>query len=360
MLDAGATLGDVTGVVNYNFGNFEVLARDLFEPTNAAPDGRDHDAHRLRRPAHGRELQPAQPRSQRLRRRRRRRQRPVRRAGAPDREQPRQPDIVNLEEVQDKDGSINSAVTDAASPADLVNAIAAAGGPHYAFIDNPPADDTSGGAPGGNIRVAMLYNPERVTLVDGSVRAITDPNLADGDAFATAGSRCRRAFAFHENEYTVIANHSTSRSGSTPLFGATQPPIDAGDDQRQAQAQVIHDTVGAILASDATANVIVAGDFNGFQFEEQFNVLQGGCDPCSPISAICAGRGTLQLHLRRQRAGSRPHPRERRAGAGRRSTSSTPTSTSPRATRRATTIRPLRSSPSTRTGTSTAATATTP
>ena len=42
------------------------------------------------------------------------------------------------------------------------------GGPHYQYIDVAPEDKKDGGAPGGNIRVGFLYNPERVTLTPGT------------------------------------------------------------------------------------------------------------------------------------------------------------------------------------------------
>ena len=43
----------------------------------------------------------------------------------------------------------------------LVAAIAAAGGPTYAWREIDPVNNTKGGEPGGNIRVAFLFRTDR-------------------------------------------------------------------------------------------------------------------------------------------------------------------------------------------------------
>ena len=79
------------------------------------------------------------------------------------------PDIITLVEVQDNDGEINSGQTDASENyMRLIEAIKAAGGPTYEWTDVAPKNNDNGGAPGGNIRVGYLYNPERVTLSQGT------------------------------------------------------------------------------------------------------------------------------------------------------------------------------------------------
>ena len=79
------------------------------------------------------------------------------------------PDIITLVEVQDNDGEVNSGQTDASENyMRLIEAIKAAGGPTYQWTDVAPKNNDNGGAPGGNIRVGYLYNPERVTLSQGT------------------------------------------------------------------------------------------------------------------------------------------------------------------------------------------------
>ncbi|MFM6410105.1 MAG: 5'-nucleotidase C-terminal domain-containing protein, partial [Microcystis sp.] len=83
-------------------------------------------------------------------------------------------------------------------------------------------------------------------------------------------------FTFNGQEVTVINNHLSSRRGGNGLFGNVQPPNIGGADVRANQATVINSEVNAILADDPNANVVVLGDFNGFDFEEFQQILSGG------------------------------------------------------------------------------------
>ena len=56
----------------------------------------------------------------------------------------------------------------------LIDAIVAAGGPTYVYVEIAPATPNStGGEPGGNIRNGYFYNPDRVSLVEGGLALIT-------------------------------------------------------------------------------------------------------------------------------------------------------------------------------------------
>src|SRR6185312_5904411 len=77
------------------------------------------------------------------------------------------PDIIAVEEVQDNDGATDDGTAAADKTlAALTTAIAAAGGPQYAYRQIDPVNDADGGQPGGNIRQVFLYNPAVVTFVD--------------------------------------------------------------------------------------------------------------------------------------------------------------------------------------------------
>jgi predicted extracellular nuclease len=79
----------------------------------------------------------------------------------------RSPDILCVEEVQDNSGATNDGQVDADITLGLlINNIFAQGGPRYQFRQISPVNGTNGGEPVGNIRVAFLFNPERVTFVD--------------------------------------------------------------------------------------------------------------------------------------------------------------------------------------------------
>ncbi len=275
-VNVGDSLGDVTGVIGYSFGNFELLptvaptvtAGSLSQETtslvgtenqltvasynvlNLDPNDNDGDTDI----ADGRFDAIANHIVNNL----------------------QTPDILALQEVQDNDGSVDSTVVDASlTYQTLIDAIVAAGGPSYEFLDIPPIDDQSGGQPGGNIRVGYLYNPERVDLVDGSAERIEDPNLTDGDAFEDSRNSLAATFQFKGQDVTLVNNHFASKGGSSPLFGAVQPPINGGENQRIEQAEVVNNYVNDILASETDANVIVLGDFNEFQFNSPLETLEG-------------------------------------------------------------------------------------
>ena len=72
-----------------------------------------------------------------------------------------------MQEIQDDSAEADDGtVTADATLAMLVQSIVDAGGPTYSAFNVEPVDNTQGGAPGGNIRNAFLYNPDRVKLVD--------------------------------------------------------------------------------------------------------------------------------------------------------------------------------------------------
>ena len=283
-VDTGAQLEDVTGVVSYGFGNFEILPTQAFSVTdnsnlspestaiqenpdeltvatynvlNLDPNDSDGDTD----VADGRFTAIANDLVDNL----------------------NTPDVIGLQEVQDNDGSVDSDVTSASDTLQLlVDAIAAAGGPTYEFIDNTfIVDDQSGGQPGGNIRTAFLYDPSRVDLVEGSVRPIGDQS-ADSP-FNGARLPLVADFEFNGQEVTAVVNHFSSKGGSSPIFGIDQPfeelqenpDVNGSLDERREQAQAVNDFVDGELANNPDANVVVIGDLNEFEFVSPLNILAG-------------------------------------------------------------------------------------
>ena len=285
-VNVGAKLGDVTGVVGYGFGNFEIYPTQQFTVTastiaaettnlmsgadkltvasynvlNLDPNDNDGDTD----VADGRFSAIANQIVSNL----------------------KTPDIIGLQEVQDNDGSENTNVTSAAQTLQkLVDEIASAGGPTYSFIDNTfIGDDTNGGQPGGNIRTAFLYNPKRVSFVDGSLSAVTDAQAQQTDSsnpFFNSRLPLAAKFTFNGEEVTVVNNHFSSKGGSAPILGVEQPfearqedvTVNGSLDERQAQAQAIKSYVDGILAEDDSANVVVLGDLNEFEFVSPVETL---------------------------------------------------------------------------------------
>jgi len=282
-VDVGASLGDVTGVVNYDFGNFQILPTEAvtvtpsaLEPETTALTGGDeqltvasynvlnldpNDADGDTDVADGRFAAIAE--------------QIVTNLGAPD--------IVALQEVQNNDGEVISDVAAADETLQLlVDEIAAAGGPGYVFIDTPNVPVTTddgelirpvGGAPGGDIRNAFLYNPDRVDLVEGSVNTLTDGG-DDSFPFFEGRIPLEATFAFNGEEVTLLNNHLSSKGGSAPILGTEQPfdarqedpDVNGSLDQRRDQAGAVAARVEEILVADPDAKLVVLGDLNEFEF----------------------------------------------------------------------------------------------
>ena len=190
------------------------------------------------------------------------------------------PDIIGLTEVQDNDGAIDSGTTDASESAKvLIEKIKSLGGPNYIYTDIAPEDKTDGGAPGGNIRVGFLYNPERVTLSEGQKGTATqavgfengqltlNPGRIDptNPAFDDSRKPLAAQFEFNGESVIVVANHFNSKGGDLPLFGKVQPPVLNSEVQRMQIATVVNGFVKDIQAKDPNANVVLLGDFNDFR-----------------------------------------------------------------------------------------------
>lgn len=182
------------------------------------------------------------------------------------------PDIIALQEVQDADGAgTGSNLSGTVTANLLIDAILAAGGPQYAYVEVAPTTaNTTGGEPNGNIRNGFLYQVNRVDYVEGSATLITDA------AFSNSRSPLVATFTFNEQDVTAINVHSTSRGGSDPLFGAIQPPANAGEGARIGQSEAIKGYVDGLLAADADAYIAVLGDFNAFYFEDSVELLEAG------------------------------------------------------------------------------------
>lgn len=186
------------------------------------------------------------------------------------------PDILAVQEIQDADGAgTGSDLSGVATAQGLIDAIFAQSGLHYGYIEiAPDTPNTTGGEPNGNIRNGFLYNLDRVSYVTGSAELITGP------AYSNSRNPLAATFLFNGQAITAINVHFTSRGGSDPLQGANQPPNDAGDGARTAQAAGVKAYINNHLADNPALNIAVLGDFNGFYFEEAQTQLtdptQGG------------------------------------------------------------------------------------
>ncbi|GAA3385470.1 endonuclease/exonuclease/phosphatase family protein [Cryptosporangium minutisporangium] len=204
----------------------------------------------------------------------------------------RAPDVVALEEVQDNNGATNDGTVAAdRTYATLIAAIAAAGGPTYAYRQIDPVNNQDGGEPGGNIRVGFLYAASRgvspapapagdatspVTVTENGHLSLNPGRIAPADA-AWADSRKPLAgeFTYRGRSVFVIANHFVSKGGDQPLFGRYQPPAQPSATKRVAQATLVNGFVKRLLAADPQALVAVVGDLNDFEFSRTVQTVAG-------------------------------------------------------------------------------------
>jgi hypothetical protein len=279
---AGAT----TGVIDYNFGNFELL------PTTS-PTLRSGGLQRevTKRPGslelsvatfNVENLAPTDPQTKfdTLA------QYAVRNLQAPD--------VLALEEIQDNSGATDDGVVAADQTiGKLTAAIRAAGGPAYQSRSIDPVNDQDGGQPGGNIRVVFLFRTDRgLQFVDrpggtsttgttverdaaGQPHLSFSPGRIDPTSAAWEDSRKPLAGEFRWRGQTlfVVANHFVSKGGDDPLYGRFQPIKQPSQVQRVQQAAEVRDFVDQIAAADHRARVVVLGDLNDFDFSAPIDTL---------------------------------------------------------------------------------------
>ncbi|CAM5191636.1 LTD domain-containing protein OS=Ureibacillus acetophenoni OX=614649 GN=SAMN05877842_101164 PE=4 SV=1 [Ureibacillus acetophenoni] len=137
------------------------------------------------------------------------------------------PDIIGVTEVQDNNGQLAGDSAANESYERLIQAIVEAGGPRYEYVNIDPENNKDGGAPNANIRVGILFNPERVSLSkdgNGNVIPVGDATTAvdyeDGSltlnpgridptnpAFNSSRKPLAGQFNFQGEEVIVIVNH---------------------------------------------------------------------------------------------------------------------------------------------------------
>ncbi|KZT19529.1 DNase I-like protein [Neolentinus lepideus HHB14362 ss-1] len=217
------------------------------------------------------------------------------------------PDLLFLQEIQDDSGAKDDGTVSAnLTLTRLVNAIAdASGGVEYRFIDVDPKNNEDGGQPGGNIRVAYLYRPQKIRLLPGSpaghaldpskpfldstknVALTFNPGRIDPSNDVWIEARKPLAVAWQTSSgdrfYTVDV-HFSSKRGSTSSHGSARTPVNGRVEIRAKQANMTANFVRNILDLDPSANVVVAGDFN--EYTQTRSVYNGLAEVLHDIDEI--------------------------------------------------------------------------
>lgn len=222
------------------------------------------------------------------------------------------PDIVTVEEVQDDTGPEDDGTVGADKTlTKLTAAIEKAGGPSYKWRQIDPVDQADGGQPGGNIRVAFLYNPARVSFTDRPGGDATTPvkveekdgrpalsaspgRVAPQDpAWKASRKPLAGEFRFRGRTVFVVANHFSSKGGGDldgdqPMEGRYQPPARHSEPQRIEQGKLLNSFVRDIRDVDPHALVVTGGDFNDFPFSPTLETLRSGDALTSPLDRLPA------------------------------------------------------------------------
>src|SRR5262249_14463354 len=118
-----------------------------------------------------------------------------------------------------------------------------------------------------------------VTVVDDHHFAALSASPGRIDPTSTAWNSSRKPlageFRWLGRRPFRIAHPLNPKGGDDPLFGHRQPPMFPSETQRHQQATEVRSFVDQILAIDSTANVVVLGDLNDYDFSETTNILVG-------------------------------------------------------------------------------------
>lgn len=200
------------------------------------------------------------------------------------------PDIISLIEVQDDNGGVDDGtVSGVQSGQRLADKIKELGGVSYKYVEVAPENNADGGKPGANIRVAFLYNPDRVSLVEKEVGSSTEAaRFVNGSleknpsriepmnpAFTNVRKSLATEFEFKDERVVVIANHLKSKRGDDSLYGQKQPAVENSQAERVEQARIINQFVQEGLAQNPNLKFVLTGDFNDFEFSKTIKTLEG-------------------------------------------------------------------------------------
>ncbi|KJA21217.1 hypothetical protein HYPSUDRAFT_42349 [Hypholoma sublateritium FD-334 SS-4] len=196
------------------------------------------------------------------------------------------PDILYLQEIQDNSGPTDDGIVDATITLNtLISAIAKISNVTYSFATINPVDGQDGGQPGGNIRTAYLYRPEKLKLVSGSPAG---GSLDTTEVLTTSFLRPKLSFNpgridptngfWNSSRKPLVAQwqtklgfdlftinvHLSSKGGSSSTQGDARPPVNSPVQNRTGQVTTVATFIRSLLRANPLANIVVAGDFNEY------------------------------------------------------------------------------------------------
>lgn len=205
------------------------------------------------------------------------------------------PDLINLVEIQDNNGiSLRQGANAEVTLKKVLVAIQQdCPYSHYDYINIDPFEQSEGGQPGGNIRIAVMYNQEKLSFTPrGEFNALLGGNteigpggqltLNPGRLFPISETfdRARRSPVMQfklkneaQTDVYLIGAHLNSKLGDVDPWGGTQPFLATSDGRRSGMAVLIRNFVERLERSNPSAHIYVAGDFNALAEEGSMQVL---------------------------------------------------------------------------------------
>lgn len=260
-LEVGTRLGDITGIMTYENGNYIVVLDNVINadalpiPTLPMPATMDF----------GTELRIASYNAENLSISGRYAAAKLSSIAKQIVEEIQSPSIIGLQEIQDDDGQGATALVTAQKTLKaLANAIIDAGGPEYTPIGlDPVLPNTDGGAPGGNIRNAFLLREDAAVTVNHSERLFDDESRCNSSINPFAQSRKPVLLDANVGDarYVLINVHLSSKLGDEGLYSKAEAPKPKSLERRQAQAEFLVRELERRYETNPPM-IILMGDFN--------------------------------------------------------------------------------------------------
>jgi len=141
------------------------------------------------------------------------------------------------------------------------------------------------------IEVGFMWNHARVQLKSAHPLGGTAVEQAFGANSSSPGREpLVGIFDFNGKEITIIGNHFKSKGGDDPLYGINQPAVRKSEIQRKLQAHAVRGYTDMLLTVNPEAYIVVAGDFNDFQFAEP------GEGDHHPLAILAGDDSKLAMH----------------------------------------------------------------
>jgi predicted extracellular nuclease len=203
------------------------------------------------------------------------------------------PDVINLVEVQDNNGISFREDQDATETLKKIKGIlqSLCLQKDYRYVNVDPYFNAEGGQPGGNIRVALMYNAHKLhhdfrsdgvlgaqaTILKGGVISNNPGRIfPNHEAFRNSRRSVINEFdiiAKPGEKLYVIGNHLNSKLGDIDFWGVNQPARANSDFKRAQMATKINDYIRWLEQQNPKANIVVLGDFNALPQEGSLAVL---------------------------------------------------------------------------------------